>query len=119
MNEHIDKILDLNGKSLIMLARNGMSWIAIEPICEILGVDSSREIKKIEESVFLTEHSSVQTMVSADGKLQKMFCLPEYLIYKWILKIESDDPGLADLKSDCYGIIYDNSMLRLVARKCK
>ncbi|HAQ20859.1 MAG TPA: hypothetical protein DCR40_16750 [Prolixibacteraceae bacterium] len=118
MNEKIDKFLEFNGKRLIMLARNGTSWIAIKPICEALEVDYASQVKKIEECDFFTEHSSYQTMVDTDGKLLKMICLPEYIIVDWILKIESNNPKLADLKSECYQVINDHSILRLLARKC-
>lgn len=116
--KNIEKFLEFNGKQIVMLARDGMSWIAIEPICEALGVDYSSQIRKIEESDELTGYSSVQTMADTNGKLLKMICLPEWIISKWIFQIESNNSVLADLKSECYRIINDNSMLRLLARKC-
>ena len=117
MNENIEKILEFDGKRIIMLARDGMSWIAIQSLCEALEVDYESQLKMINENEEFSEYSSEQTLVDTDGKLQKMLCLPEWIIYKWILRIESNTPRLTDLKSECYRVINDNSMLRLLARK--
>ena len=81
MNEKVRKFLEFNGKSIHFLASDGQYWIAIKPICEVLEVDYSNEIAKIEKSDFLTEHASEHTIVSIDGELQKMVCLPEWIIY--------------------------------------
>jgi hypothetical protein len=117
MNERIEKFLEFDGKRIIILARDGMSWIDIESLCEALKMDYKNQIKKINENQDFSEYSSEQTLVDIDGKIQKMICLPEWIIYEWILMIESNNPGLADLKSECCQVINDNSMLRLLARK--
>jgi hypothetical protein len=117
MNENVRKFLEFNGKSIHFLAADGAFWIAIKPICEALGVDYSNEIKKIDESDFLTEYSSEHTIVSADGIPQKMLCLPEWIIFGWLFKIESDVPGLLDFKMECFDVLNNNPTAQSLAAK--
>lgn len=117
MRKEIEKFLDFNGKSIYFLAANGDYWMALKPICEELGVDYSNEIKKIEESEFLTAHLSEHTIVSDDGELQKMVCLPEWIIYGWLFKIESDAPGLLDFKRECFAVLNESPTTQSLAAK--
>lgn len=117
MNESVMKFLGFEGKSIHFLAEDGAYLIAIKPICEVLGVDYSNEIKKIEESEFLSEYSSENTIVSYDGELQKMVCLPEWILYGWLFKIESDAPGLLDFKRECFDILFNNPTIQSTAAK--
>ncbi len=117
MNEKVRKFLEFNGKSIHFLASDGQFWIAIKPICEVLEVDYSNEIAKIEKSDFLSEHASEHTIVSIDGELQKMVCLPEWIFYGWLFKIESDAPGLLDFKMECFAILNNNPMNQSIASK--
>ena len=115
MNEEVLKFLEFNGKSIHFLASDGQYWIALKPICEVLEVDYSNEITKIRKSEFLTEHLIEHTIVSVDGELQKMVCLPEWIIYGWLFKIESDAPGLLDFKSECFAIFFSSPITQDLA----
>jgi hypothetical protein len=117
MNKEITKFLEFNGKSIHFLTGDGEYCTALKPICEVIGVDYSNEIRKIEESDFLTEHLSEHTIVSADGIPQKMVCLPEWIIYGWLFKIDSDAPGLLDFKRECFAVLYDNPTTQSLAAK--
>lgn len=117
MKKEIEKFLEFNGKSIHFFADDGEYWTALKPICEVLGVDYSNEIKKIEESEFLTEHLSENTIVSDDGELQKMVCLPEWIIYGWLFNIESDAPGLLDFKRECFAVLNNNQTTQSLTAK--
>jgi len=117
MKEEIRKFFEFEGKSIHFLAEDGQHWIALKPICEVLGVDYSNEIKKIQESEFLSEHSSEHTIVSVDGEVQKMICLPEWILYGWLFKIESDDPELLDFKKDCFDILFNDPTIQSMGSK--
>ncbi len=117
MNEKVKRFLEFNGKSINFLTADGEYCTALKPICEVLEVDYCNEIKKIEESVFLTKHLSEHTIVSADGIPQKMVCLPEWIIYGWLFKIESDAPGLLDFKMECFDVLNNNPKAQSLAAK--
>ena len=117
MKKEVKKFLEFEGKSIHFFAEDGQYRIALKPICEVLGVDYSNEIKKIQESKFLTEHSSEHTIVSVDGELQKMICLPEWILYGWLFKIESEDPGLLDFKEVCFDILFNDQAIQSMGSK--
>jgi hypothetical protein len=117
MNKEITKFLEFDGKSIHFLTGDGEYCTALKPICEVLGVDYSNEIKKIGESDFLTEHLSEHTIVSDEGELQKMVCLPEWIIYGWLFKIDSDAPGLLDFKRECFDVLNNNPTTQSLAAK--
>ena len=117
MNKEITNFLEFDGKSIHFLTGDGEYCSALKPICEVLGVDYFNEIRKIEESNFLTEHLSEHTIVSADGIPQKMVCLPEWIIYGWLFKIDSDAPALLEFKKDCFAVLYDNPKTQSLAAK--
>ncbi len=116
MNEKVMKFLEFNGKSIQFLTADGEYLVALEPICEVLGVDFIGQLKDIQKDEFLSEYLSEQEMVATDGKLQKMFCLPESLIFGWLFLLESDAPGLIDFKKDCFTVLNTNPSTQLISK---
>lgn len=43
MSEKVEKFLEFNGKTIVLLAKDGIWWIAIRPVCEALGVQYVRD----------------------------------------------------------------------------
>jgi hypothetical protein len=117
MNKKIEKFLKFNGKRIVMLANDGVWWIAIKPICEALGVDYIRQFKNLKENRILVQLLSEQTIVAADRKMRKMVCLPESAIYGWIFQIESGAPGLDQFKWECYRALYEHFHGSITGRK--
>ena len=107
MNEKTGKFLKFNGKSVHFLAVDGEYWIALKPICEALDINYIGQLLKLKENEFLSQHLCEHEMVDADGKLQKMICLPEFFIYGWIFQIKSKAPGLSDFKNECFTLLYN------------
>jgi hypothetical protein len=117
MSVKVEKFLEFNGKKIIFLGKDGTYWIAIRPICEALGVQYVRNFKNIKEDAVLCQPLSVQTMVAADGKLRKMTCLPEFFVYGWLMGIQSDAPGLANYKWECYRVLFEHFHGAITGRK--
>lgn len=117
MNKKIEKFLQFKGKRIVLLAKEGVWWIALKPICEALGVDYIRQFKKLKENRILSQLLSEQTIVAADGKLRKMVCLPESAIYGWIFQIESNAPGLEEFQWECYRVLYEHFHGSITGRK--
>lgn len=77
------------------------------PICEALGVDYEGQRKNIRSDKNLAGVPSNQTVHDASGRLQPMFCLPEFYIYGWLFSIRSNRRGLQGYKWKCYEILYN------------
>lgn len=108
MENQIKKFLEFNGKVIYFLAKDGVYWIAIKPICEALGVDFERQRKNIKADKIIGQLPSPQTVVAADGKARVMVCLPEFYVYGWLFSIKSSSKQLEQYKWKCYEILYNH-----------
>jgi len=117
MSKKVEKFLEFNGKRIVMLGNDGVWWIAIKPICQALGVDYERQRRNLAKSRNMAQLPSEQTVVAADGKLRSMLCLPEFFIYGWIFKIESEAEGLEQYQWECYQVLYQHFHGALTGRK--
>lgn len=108
MKKSIEKFLEFNGKTISFLSVEGDWYVAVKPICDVLGVDYEAQRKALKADAVLSELPSDQTVVAADGKLRKMVCLPERYIYGWLFSINSDSPGLLEFKKQCYDILFEH-----------
>ena len=117
MNKQVSKFLEFNGKTLVFLAVDGEYWIALKPICEVLGVDFSRQLRTLKEDPIFSVLWSLQTIVAADEKSRKMASLPEKWIYGWIMQLESKSPDLLQYKKLCYEVLNNYFHGSITGRK--
>lgn len=106
MKQSIANFLEFRGKNLIFLAKNGVYYIAIKPICEVLEVDYIRQFKNMKDDPILRPALSKQTMQVPGDQTRALVCLPEHLIYGWIFSIKSQSVELLEYKKDCYEILF-------------
>ncbi len=107
MKQRITKFLEFKGKNLLFVTKEGIYWIAIKPVCEVLGVDYIRQFKNISDDPILGPALSKQTMQVPGDQSRNMVCLPEHLIYGWIFSVKSESPELLEYKKECYNILFD------------
>lgn len=117
MKNATKKFLEFNGKSIHFLAIDGQYWIALKPICEALNVSWKYQHEKLKKDKFLSQLSREIGMVAADGKLREMTSLPEYVIYGWIFKLESNSEGMDAYQWECYRILYEHFHGSITGRK--
>lgn len=117
MNKQVSKFLEFNGKNLVFLAVDGQYWIALKPICEVLGVDYIRAWRNTKEDAIFGQLLSEQAMVGADGKSRRMSSMPEKWIYGWIMQLESKSPELIQYKKLCYEVLADYFHGAITGRK--
>jgi prophage antirepressor-like protein len=117
MNKQVSNFLEFNGKTLVFLAVDGEYWIALKPICEVLGVDFSRQLRTLKEDPIFSVLWSLQTIVAADEKSRKMASLPEKWIYGWIMQLESKSPDLLQYKKLCYEVLNNYFHGSITGRK--
>jgi len=108
MKQSIVKFLEFKGKNLLFLAKNGTTWVALKPVCEVLGVDYVRQFKNVSDDQIFGPALSKQTMQVPGDQTRNMVCLPEHLIYGWIFSLQSKSPDLVDYKKECYEILFNH-----------
>lgn len=108
MKQSIVKFLEFKGKNLLFLAKEGTYYIALKPVCEVLGVDYIRQFKNVSDDAILGPALSKQTMQVPGDQKRNMACLPEHLIYGWIFSIQSSSRELVEYKRDCYEILFNH-----------
>jgi len=96
-----------------LLSTSDEQLIAIKPICQAIGIDYSRQLKKIKEDKILSSTMGVAPTVGADGKDREMCCLPVRYVFGWLFTInpanvapEAQDAVLK-YKQICYDALYD------------
>jgi hypothetical protein len=99
----------------IFISNNGNEKIvAIKPICTALGVDYSRQLKKIKEDEILSATMGVTPMVGADGKDREMTFLPLKYIFGWLFTINPENvnpdvkESLINYRKQCYDKLFDS-----------
>lgn len=107
MDQNYKNFLEFNGRNIYTLANDGVSYVALKPICESLNVNWQAAHKRLLEDKILSELSSEQTIVAADNKLRKMSCLPERYVYGWLFSLNSQSEELEAYKLKCYDLLYD------------
>ena len=107
MKKEVKKFLEFNGKTIYFIAVDGQYWIAIKPICEALGVNWNRQFQNLKEDSFLKAAFAIQQMQAPDGQLRNYVTLPEFYLYGWLMKLNSESPDLEKYQWECYHILYE------------
>ncbi len=115
--KEIEKFLEFKGKTLNFIAHNGTWFIAVKPICEVLGLEYTRQFKNLKEDAILSKMLAEHSMVASNGRIISMICLPEQFIYGWLFSINSDAPGLEAYKFECYNILFNHFHGTITGRK--
>lgn len=109
MKRSIENFLEFNGKNLIFLQKDGVYYIALQPICEALGANPKAQIRAAKNDEILGDWCTVQYL-SPDGKKAINYvCLPEKYIYGWLLwmRVENPSKDYIEYKKKCYDILHD------------
>ena len=108
MEKSISKFLEFNGQAIYFLAKDGVYWIALRPICEAIGIDFDSQLKIITTDPILAPAMSMQP-VPFGTRIKKTECLPEFFVYGWIFSIQAKrDKGLHDYQWKCYELLYNH-----------
>jgi hypothetical protein len=107
MKQSLKKFLEFNDKTLLFSSINGTYWIALKPICEILGVVFDRQLRTMKADPILGSRWALKPIQVPEDQARKMVCLPEYLIYGWLFSIKSDSSELLQYKQECYEALYN------------
>lgn len=101
-------IVKFNGKNILYIYIDGVCWLAVKPICEALGVNFDRQIRRLKEHRVFGPATSVQTLQVPGDQSRKMVCLPEEFIYGWLFSINSHSEQLIKYQAECNHILYNH-----------
>lgn len=111
------KFLQFNDRTIYFKEINGEYYIAIKPICEILNVDYSRQLRTMKSDEILSLVWSLETIPDKRNRPQNMVCLPERYIYGWLFSIKSNSKELKEYKKQCYDILFSHFNGLILGRK--
>ncbi len=114
--KNLEKFLEFNGQRITVLLADGNWWVAIRPICEVLGINYNRQFQNLKEDSILSRVFANQQTHDASNRLQQMLCIPEKYIYGWLFSVRSDSPELEEYKLKCYDILFSHFHGALTAR---
>ena len=63
---------------------NEQRYVAIKPVCEILGVDPDSQRQVIQTHPLFADNIRLIRCMAKDGKLRDMFCLPLKRFFLWL-----------------------------------
>lgn len=108
--------IQLREKEVYYLRENGENFVLIRPICEAFELDADRQIRNLKDDEFLAPEVSEQTtQVPTDIQRRAHTCLPEKLIYGWLMGIKFTNTMSAETKAyltaykrECYEVLYNH-----------
>lgn len=88
----------------------GQKYYSITQLCELLGIDYSDAYRQISEDELLAD-SLKQLMPLKDNNGNEVsglyMCLPEKLVYGWLLSQPKGNSLLHDIRLDLFCSLYD------------
>ncbi|MDO4165239.1 MAG: phage antirepressor N-terminal domain-containing protein [Bacteroides sp.] len=95
-----------------IVATSDEQLVPIRPICDALGIDYSRQLKKIKEDPDLSSVMGVTPTTGADGKQYEMCCLPLEFTFGWLFTINPANvkpeaqEAVRKFRMECYHALY-------------
>ena len=104
--KNTSSFLQFNNTNVLFTSVEGVTYVAIKPICSALNVNYSAQLLRIKNDALLGSEYVVQHIQVANLQGRKYTCIPEKYIYGWIFSINSDSKELLKFKKECYDLLY-------------
>jgi hypothetical protein len=108
MKTNSSNFLQFNNTIVLFTNVDGVTYVAIKPICQALNVDYAGQFKAIKRDQILGSEWYVHTIQVPNSQGRKYTCIPEKYIYGWIFSIVSESPELLEFKKECYNLLYNH-----------
>jgi hypothetical protein len=102
------KFLQFNNTNVLFTTVEGITYVAVKPICQALNVDYSAQLIKIKNDGLLGSEYAVHHIQVGNLQGRKYTCVPEKYVYGWIFSINSDSKELLEFKKECYDLLYNH-----------
>jgi hypothetical protein len=112
MNEGTLTTIEFHGSTLFAAQRPDGVFVAINPICDALGLAANKQKQRIQSDPILGEGGTVTVLPSAGGP-QETFCLRLDLVHGWLFTIdesrvkdETIRQRVLTYKRECYAVLF-------------
>ena len=103
----------VNGINLQVVADERDQFVAVKPVCEILGVNYTTQVEKLTEHPIFSSTIPLRGTVGADGKNREMLCIPFRFFAGWLFSINPDNvkeearEKLIQFQLKCNDVLFD------------
>lgn len=111
-----EKYVMFRGTKILILRNDGVWHVALRPVLETLNVDVKWYLEKVKTDNTFGPDVQILPFVAADGKIRKMICLPDLMLYCWLLSIDSNVPDFIAFKKECCYVLHKHFYGRLSDR---
>jgi hypothetical protein len=110
------KDLEFNNEKVVFTYQNDQYYVAIKPLCIALGIAYKHQFEIIKsDSILAPEYRNYGIQV--DTQKRKYLCLPEYLVYGWLIQVNSSDPDFNKFKGECHKVLFEYFKGTIIGRK--
>lgn len=107
--------INFHGTPITVIEKDGTQYVAMKPIVEAMGLDWTRQFRKITNDPVLNSTIAEMAMVAEDGKERKMICLPLDFLNGWLFKIDANRykkdfdrfNTIVTYQQKCYRVLFD------------
>ena len=107
MKKNVSKFLQFNNTNVLFTDEDGITYVAIKPICQALNISYSAQVKRLKTDPFMAPEYVVLSIQPPDMQARKYTCIPEKFIYGFICSLNSNSPELLEFKKECYNLLYN------------
>lgn len=100
--------LQFNNTNVLFTSIEGVTYVAVKPICQALNVDYSAQLLRVKNDSLLGPEYVVHHIQAGNLQGRKYTCIPEKYVYGWIFSINSDSKELLEFKKECYDLLYNH-----------
>lgn len=105
--------IKVNDKPIVLVTIQNEKYVSIRSVCDAIGVDYSRQLKKIKEDEILNSVISFTVANGTDGKEYKMRVIPLRYVFGWLFTINPNNvkpeikQSVIDYRMECYNALFD------------
>lgn len=109
------KKVNFHGNEIAVIEKNGKQYVAMKPIVEAMGLDWSKQLKRMKDDPVLSSTMDETSTVGMDGKQRTMISLPLEYLNGWLFKIEAKRyaadkhrfNAIVMYQKECYKALFD------------
>jgi uncharacterized protein YktB (UPF0637 family) len=108
------EIIEFKDAEIYCPVEKGIVYVAIKPICTVLGIDSQPQIERLKRNRKFASVATIMTATGSDSKGYKMICLPLKFVFGWLASIDTSKvkkevrEQIEDYQMECYEVLYDH-----------